>query len=208
MTLKMDVSKAEYNQQCVGGSNVLVKLLTHYESTGYDFVTVKMSNGSPLTVLLHDVAFLHAGIAATGNDVKAINVDSAQFSHDLMAAGNNPKAALERMQKSLTVCGGPEASIIDGEPKLFTFFPKSEVSFADDALVVFSIAYQDQFFVPKYTYQAVMANGKFIEYRVLDRQYQSDVAINVGYVIRCIPNHIGYDIKNPIVRAWAKQNGS
>jgi len=189
-------------------NNALTELLTNYEIAGYDFAAVELSNGGSLTLLLHDVAFLHAGITATADGIKAIKVDSAQFSHDLMAAGNDPAATLERMQKSLTVYSGVEASIIDGDPKLFTFFPKSSVRvpFSNDAFVVFSAAYRDHFFDPKYAYRAVMANGELVEYRVLDRQYRADAALNVGNVVKCVPHHIKYDIKNPIVRAWAKRH--
>lgn len=186
-------------------SNALTELLTHYEITGYDFAVMELSNGGSLTVLLHDVAFLHAGITATADGIKAINVDSAQFSHDLMAAGSDPAATLERMQKSLAGYSGVEASIIDRDPRLFTFFPKSSAAFANDAFVVFSAAYRDHFFDPKYAYRAVMANGELVEYRVLDRQYRADVAVNISNVVKCVPHHIRYDIKNPIVRAWAKQ---
>lgn len=187
-------------------NNALTELLTNYAVAGYDFAVAELSNGGSLTILLHNVAFLHAGITATADGIKAIKVDSAQFSHDLMAAGSDPAATLDRMQKSLTVYSGVEASIIDGEPKLFTFFPKSSVSFANDTFVVFSAAYRDHFFDPKYAYRAVMANGELVEYRVLDRQYRADTALNVGNVVKCVPHHIKYDIKNPIVRAWAKQH--
>ena len=81
-------------------NNALTELLTNYEVAGYDFAVAELSNGGSLTILLHDVAFLHAGITATADGIKAIKVDSAQFSHDLMAAGNDPAATLERMQKS------------------------------------------------------------------------------------------------------------
>lgn len=186
-------------------SNALTELLTHYEIAGYDFAAVELSNGGSLTILLHDVAFLHAGVTATADGIKAINVDSTQFSHDLMAAGSDPAATLERMQKSLAVYDGVEATIIDGDPKLLTFFPKSSVSFANDVFVVFSAAYQDHFFDPKYAYRVVMANGELIEYRVLDRQYRADVAVNINNVVKCIPHHIRYNIQNPIVREWAKR---
>ena len=186
-------------------SNALTELLTHYEIAGYDFAVVELIGGGSLTILLHDVAFLHAGVTVLNGSIKAVCVDSKQFSHDLMAAGSDPAATLERMQKSLAVYSGVEATIIDGDPKLFTFFPKSSVSFANDAFVVFGAAYRDHFFDPKYAYRAVTANGELVEYRVLDRQYRADVAINVGNVIKCVPHHIRYDIKNPVVRAWIKR---
>ena len=189
-------------------SNALAELLIHYEIAGYDFAAVELSNGGSLTILLHDVAFLHAGVTATADGIKAINVDSAQFSHDLMAAGSDPVATLEQMQKSLAVYDGVEATIVDGDPKLFTFFPKSSVRvpFSNDAFVVFSAVYSDHFFDPKYTYRAVTANGELVEYRVLGHQYRADVAVNIGNVVKCVPHHIRYDIKNPIVRAWAKRH--
>lgn len=184
----------------------LSELLDFYRKANYDYVVLELSNGSSFAFLLHDIAFLNAGVTVLNGSIKAVSVDSAQFSHDLMRAGEDPAAILDHMQKSLTVYSGVEASLIDEDPKLLTFFPKSDVTFSNDAFTVFSATYRDHFFDPKYAYDAVMANGELIDYRVLGSKYRSEAAISVGNVVRCIPHHIKYDIKNPIVRAWAKKH--
>lgn len=186
-------------------NDTLIELLTHYETLGYDYVVLELSNNSSFELLLHDVAFLNASVTVLNGSIKATKVDSEQFSRNLMAAGENPASILDRMQKSLDIYSGIDAHTISEDPKLLSFFPKSKVTFLNNAFTVFRAVYRDHFFDPKYMYHAVTANGALVEYRILNSQYRSDVAIDVGKIVRCIPHHIEYDVKNPIVRAWAKR---